>query len=147
MALGHVGEDWCRKEAGQTGKTPIDPGIARGMNYLGGVLKEQQTSGKVLPIAAQSLGDLYYLWSVERVGMLYRQTHIGGTEWYPWGARLLVKDQWSNGHWSGQYGNEVNTCFALLFLKCANPTPDLSVILDTLEVPVELRLLVPVPDP
>ena len=74
--------------------------------------------------------NLYFLWTLERVGVLYNQRTIRKKDWYAWGARLLVERQGKDGHWSvGHYPGSmpmVDTCFALLFLKRANLTQDLS---------------------
>src|SRR5262245_61222046 len=146
LALSQVAEDWRRKAEGEKKPLPLDPRIAAGLAYLGtaiGIEKGKTQFGD-LPIGADSLGDLYFLWSLERVGVLYRQTHIGGKAWYPWGARLLVEHQHGDGRWHDRFGDPVNTCFALLFLKCANPTPELSTLLSGLGVPETLKLLNPI---
>jgi hypothetical protein len=85
--------------------------------------------------------DLYYLWSLERVGMLYNLPTIGDKEWYRWGAQILVTNQNGNGSWPApserrekidwaipplEYGPIFNTSFALLFLKHSHPMKDLS---------------------
>ena len=78
----------------------------------------------------------YFLWSVERVGMLYNRPSIDGKEWYPWGADILVKSQKAEGGWAdGGYPGAnpaSDTCFALLFLKRANLAKDLSTKLEFL---------------
>jgi hypothetical protein len=94
-----------------------DPQVEKGMKALGGYIGGQQQG-------------LYFLWSVERVGMLYGRRTVGDKEWYPWGADFLVKDQkedggWDNGNYPGWTRNS-DTCFALLFLKRANLAKDLS---------------------
>ncbi len=66
----------------------------------------------------------YFLWSVERVGVLYNLPIIGDSDWYAWGVDILLKGQ-QNGAWPGGVGNS-DTCLALLFLKRANLTHDLS---------------------
>jgi hypothetical protein len=63
--------------------------------------------------------DYYWLYSMERACMLAGITTIGGHDWYYEGASLIVKEQKDNGSWSGSYGEIVDTCFALLFLKRA----------------------------
>src|SRR5690348_10524526 len=47
------------------------------------------------------LYDLYYLWSLERVGTLYNMPSIGDKDWYRWGAESLVTNQLKNGGWPG----------------------------------------------
>jgi predicted Zn finger-like uncharacterized protein len=74
--------------------------------------------------------NLYFLWSVERVGVIFNQRKIGGQDWYPWGAEVLVANQQADGSWKdGNFHGShppVNTSFALLFLKRANLARDLT---------------------
>ncbi len=74
--------------------------------------------------------NLYFLWSLERVAMLYDLKTIGGKDWYGWGAQILVHNQQANGSWptAHYHGNNppLNTCFALLFLKRSNLVQDLT---------------------
>ncbi len=69
----------------------------------------------------------YFLWSLERVCVAYGVDKIGKTDWYDWGADVLLANQGPDGGWSnGLYPNGPDTCFALLFLKRANLAEDLS---------------------
>jgi hypothetical protein len=74
--------------------------------------------------------NLYFLWTVERVGVLYNLRKIGGKDWYAWGAQMLLDSQNDDGSWhTGGYPGSVptvDTCFALLFLKRANLVQDLT---------------------
>jgi hypothetical protein len=74
--------------------------------------------------------NLYYLWSLERVAVLYNLELIGGKDWYRWGAEILVANQTPAGHWeNGKYygsSHVLDTCFALLFLQRVNLVKDLS---------------------
>jgi hypothetical protein len=82
--------------------------------------------------------DLYFLWAVERVGMLYNLPTIGNKDWYRWEAQILVTHQMSSGSWPGtpwqrevsavstDYGLILNTAFALLVLKRSHPMKDLT---------------------
>ena len=76
------------------------------------------------------LQNLYFLWSVERVAVLYSMPTIGDKDWYRWGAQMLVTNQEAQGNWSGgQYpanSPTLDTCLALLFLKRANLAKDLT---------------------
>jgi hypothetical protein len=97
-----------------------DPAIDRGFQAIA------RNIGKPLR------GDvhLYFLWTLERVGVLYNQRTLAKKDWYAWGARLLLERQGKDGHWAagGYPGSRplVDTCLALLFLKRANLTHDLS---------------------
>ena len=82
----------------------------------------------------------YYLWSVERVAMLYNLETINGKDWYRWGVEALLPNQSRSGAWTERatthtnwnggrpisYGAILNTSFALLFLKRSHPMRDLT---------------------
>jgi hypothetical protein len=74
------------------------------------------------------MGNLYYLWSLERVAVLYNLTDINGKDWYRWGAETLVANQKADGNWEGSNypGStpKIDTCLALLFLKRTNLTDE-----------------------
>ncbi len=84
------------------------------------------------PIQSHSDGDLYYLWSLERVGVLYDLKTIGGVDWHVWETKLLLGVQNPDGSWSDRWGQLVGTCFALLFLKRVNVAEDLTARLQLL---------------
>src|SRR5262249_34494569 len=99
------------------------------------------------PGGAVGLGDTYYLlWSVERVGVAYDLTTIGGNDWYRWGSAILLAAQRADGGWQGKFGTDIDTSFALLFLRRANLSRDLTAHLKG-QAPVEVALKsAPVPD-
>ncbi|MBI3406792.1 MAG: hypothetical protein HY040_00355 [Planctomycetes bacterium] len=74
--------------------------------------------------------NLYFLWTLERVAMLYNLSTICGKDWYGWGAPMLLTRQNTAGSWSlGNYNGShetIDTCFALLFLKRSNLVQDLT---------------------
>jgi hypothetical protein len=79
----------------------------------------------------KDVGGLYFLWTMERIAVLYDLQKLGNKDWYLWGAEILLSNQLGDGSWAddgGFHGQTpiVNTCLALLFLKRANLTPDLS---------------------
>lgn len=57
----------------------------------------------------------YYLYALERAGILYGTETFGRHEWYPEGAAVLLKEQGPDGSW----GSVADTCFAILFLRRA----------------------------
>jgi hypothetical protein len=67
-------------------------------------------------------GNLYYMYGLERAGMLYGTEKFGDHDWYLEGAKSIVRSQKDDGSW-GVAGNEgkttISTCFAILFLKKA----------------------------
>jgi len=74
--------------------------------------------------------DLYFMWSLERVGMVYGLKTIGEIDWYDWGSKILIRNQQRDGSWRGDgfHSGSVDnsTSFALLFLCRADLTSDLS---------------------
>jgi hypothetical protein len=58
---------------------------------------------------------LYYMYALERAGLLYGTEMMGTHKWYPEGAKVLIETQAANGSW----GTVDDTCFAILFLKRA----------------------------
>jgi hypothetical protein len=76
-------------------------------------------------------GGLYFLWAMERIAVLYDVQKLDKKDWYRWGAEILIGHQANDGSWTedGGYPGQhpvLNTCLALMFLKRANLTPDLS---------------------
>ena len=65
----------------------------------------------------------YYLYALERAGMLYGTETIGTKEWYPEGAKVLCDIQKAGGSWGA---GTVDTCFAILFLKRATRPLDVA---------------------
>ncbi|GEM_PF-3475493 len=101
--------------------------VGQRIGNLGGSVGQR---GKI--VGAASLGDLYYLWTLERAAVAYGLQTIGGKDWYAWGAPIIVNQQNANGSWSEAHGPIPDTCFALLFLKRANVALDLTVRLQDL---------------
>lgn len=62
----------------------------------------------------------YYLYAVERAAVLDRVKRVGSHDWYFEGGAWLLDQQRKSGAWDGaNTKDDVNTCFALLFLKRA----------------------------
>jgi len=59
---------------------------------------------------------LYYMYALERAGLLFGTEMMGTHKWYPEGAKVLIETQGANGAWGD---GTVDTCFAILFLKRA----------------------------
>jgi hypothetical protein len=63
----------------------------------------------------------YYLYALERTGILLGTETFGQNEWYPLGAEFLLDSQDAAGSWNGSIED---TCFAILFLRRATvPLP------------------------
>lgn len=78
--------------------------------------------------------NLYFLWSLERVGVLYDLPTIADKDWYRWGAEAIIANQTKDGDWidGGGYPGATpvaNTCLALLFLARTNLVSDLTAAL------------------
>ena len=112
--------------AGDGKATSQDPAIQDGLRALS---KHIGTPSKD-PNAKPPMENMYFLWSLERVAMLYDLKTIGGKDWYGWGAQILLPNQHADGHWLGSnypgHTPHLDTCFALLFLKRSNLVPDLT---------------------
>lgn len=61
----------------------------------------------------------YYLYGLERVGSLTGVEQIGPYWWYLRGARHLLTNQNQNGFWPKNGLNDIDSCYALLFLRRA----------------------------
>ena len=99
-----------------------DPKIAKGLQWLGNNFTEKENPKYQQP----SMWHLYWLYAVERVGILLGTEFLGRHEWYPEGAKFLLESQGADGSWKGQSigGAVADTCFAILFLRRATkPLP------------------------
>jgi hypothetical protein len=123
LALGHGVK---RKK----GEPPLDPNkdqqVRGGLEAMDVYLTDPQYQR-----AFQNNGYYYFLFSLERMAVVYDLKKVGKTEWYVWGAKQLVEKQNSQGAWQGIHG-AADTCFALLFLKRANVAKDLTLDLQNL---------------
>lgn len=110
---------------------PAIPGsVERGFEYLGRMLRLDipPVDGKIGPMSNDLVYHYYYLFSLERAGILWGRERIGAVMWYAAGATRLVAAQGKDGSWGRDYANgvsdrAVNTAFAVLFLKRAVPPP------------------------
>ena len=67
---------------------------------------------------------LYFLYGLERSGLLYGSETYGTHFWYPEGAKVILETQRVDGSWDNPSGKDgagavANTCFAILFLRRA----------------------------
>ena len=113
LAQHHLGEK----------KPTLDPAIVSGLEWLAGHFNLDKNPG--------STGDHYYsLYGLERVGVLAGTEFLGDHEWYPEGARYLLKNQKPDGSWQSKTGAPAgshnvyqDTCYAILFLRRATLPP------------------------
>jgi hypothetical protein len=102
-----------------------DEAVQKALKHVARSIGDPQKPWQKVPLI-----DLYFVWSVERVAVIYNLPKIGDKDWYGWGAEMLVANQGADGSWhNGRYVHQtptINTCFALLFLKRANLAKDLT---------------------
>lgn len=74
----------------------------------------------------------YFLWTIERLGVLLGQEKIGGVDWFAKGADILLKSQQMDGSWPEAHNDKglSQTAFAILFLRKANLGSDISRLLE-----------------
>lgn len=77
----------------------------------------------------------YFMWSVERVGVLLGVEQMGGINWFQRGADSLIKTQLETGGWPTAWQETdmdglSDTSFAVLFLRKANLGSDISRLLE-----------------
>jgi hypothetical protein len=106
-----------------------DEAIEKGFTFLaehvGSDARRGSSEGGRI-IQAASWGDLYYLWSLERVAMVYNLKAIKGKDWYAWASKVIVAAQQADGSWHDAFAGPADTCFALLVLHRVNVAKDLT---------------------
>jgi hypothetical protein len=100
-----------------------DPAVLRGLRYLARSLDKIVVDGNRI-VGVEARDPFYFLWSLERMAVIYDLNKVGEREWYPWAAQLLVEAQGRDGRWLG-IADPAATCFALLVLKRSNLARDL----------------------
>jgi hypothetical protein len=96
-------------------------------NHVGGVPGPRGRGGNRI---GNPLGSEYYfLWSLERVAVVYGLKTVGKKDWFALGSTYLLRTQERDGSWAGNLGQIVDTCFALFFLRRANLAGDLTTTL------------------
>jgi len=139
----HRGAEQQRLAAEASRSRPTGPAAA-GPGKLGGAAANDPVAKRALEALGQELQkanrdrtagintDLYFFWSLERVGVIYDIREIGGVDWYRWGSKRLINGQSSDGEWKGMgskgwsFEKNVGTSFAILFLSRANVAADLT---------------------
>ena len=104
--------------------------------------------------------NLYFLWALGRMGVLYDLQTIADKDWYRWGAETLIANQGLDGSWpqggpeGGAYPGAtptINTDLALLFLRRTNLAEDLTSALklnsDDLTKAIAAKVVAPPPTP
>ncbi len=92
-----------------------DPSVLKGADWIGKNFDVTKNPKK------RSFAYLYYLYGLERAGMLVGTEKFDQHEWYPEGANHLLSTQTASGTWGGTDAfpkeTNVDTCFAILFLR------------------------------
>lgn len=101
-----------------------DAAVTQGLRFLGRSLDKIARAGDQIT-GVEARDPLYFLWSLERMAVIYDLRTIGDTEWYLWAAEMLVEIQQPDGSWRAPYAGPIGTCFALLILKRSNLAHDL----------------------
>jgi hypothetical protein len=127
-----------------------DVAVERGLRNLAkAIAPDEPRNGKnknpVRLLDSRANRDFYFLWSLERVAVVYGLEKIGGIDWYAVGADNLVEVQHDDGSWGGDYGPGVDTAFALLFLSRSNVVRDLSRTVQRNTVENQMRVATPNP--
>ncbi|MFB3894280.1 MAG: DUF4159 domain-containing protein [Phycisphaerae bacterium] len=92
------------------GKYEQNVAIAKGLEWFAKNFKVRENPGR-------GAGYLYYyLYGLERVGMISGRRFMGTHDWYREGAAFLVSAQRPNGDWGAAY----DTAFCTLFLAKGN---------------------------
>jgi len=99
------------KNSAVCGGTPADPALKKALTWLG-----ERFTVRSNPMNGN--WHYYYLYALERIGVLTGQKFIGGKDWYREGAAYLVENQMADGNWNS--GEPLSTEFALLFLGKGN---------------------------
>ncbi len=98
---------------------PGDRTVKKGMEWISTQWDVTKNPGDFRWAGTHWKFHSYYLYGVERVGMLYGTDLIGAHDWYDEGARYLLQQQGPDGSWNFSDGQFLDTCFAVLFLRRA----------------------------
>ena len=98
----------------------VDEALARGNEWLNEHMSYEYNFAPGGEDKFSRQWDLYYYYTIERLGSISQQEKLGGEDWYKAGAEFLVKSQLPNGGWAPSSNPEAaqsnGTAFALLFL-------------------------------
>lgn len=143
LGMSHGILNEAAQRADPKGKPPRD--AAKDTAVRNGLLALGTAVGQPRKLAKKPAGPVmqrgyYFLWSLERVAVAFGLPTLGAKDWYGWGSEMLVHSQGSDGAWKGEHGPEVDTCFALLFLRRVNLAKDLTATLRGVQDPGEVTL-------
>ena len=115
----------------ETPPREIDSAMDKGFKFLAREMNMARKGAMAGPVVdgVDTTGVYYYYWlySVERAGILWGRERIGDRWWYAQGANELLRLQNDDGSWGEDFAaatdRPANTAFAILFLKRAVPPP------------------------
>jgi hypothetical protein len=124
------------REALKSGKRSETPGGVAGKALIDNKVfsKGLKRTGEF--VKGMSAGSpRYFMWSVERIGVLLGLEQMGEVDWFQRGADALLKSQKEEGGWPTAWADAdknglSDTAFALLFLRKANLGSDISRLLE-----------------
>lgn len=96
-----------------------DPIFAKGLEQAGRFVQGADTAR-------------YFLWSIERLGVMLGLETFGGVDWFAKNSDVLLKSQQMDGSWPEAHNDKglSQTAFAILFLRKANLGSDISRLLE-----------------
>ncbi len=101
-------------------KDDVDEALAKGYEWLNEHMSYEYNFAPGGEDKFSRQWDLYYYYTIERLGSIAKVDELGGKDWYKAGAEFLVKSQLPNGGWAPSSNPESaqsnGTAFALLFL-------------------------------
>ncbi len=99
------GPGYTRKFDGE-----VEEAIWDGIAWLGRYFAVEENPGR-------NGWHYYYLYALERAGVLAGVDWMSDHDWYGEGADYLIRQQMEDGRWRDAGPDVISTCFALLFLK------------------------------
>ena len=99
-----------------------DPTIRSGLAWLNAHWSVTDNPGPAEFVNDSKAEHYYYLYALERAGMLLDMPTIGNHDWYLEGAKAILDAQKESGAWAaggGRSNATWDTCYAILFLKKA----------------------------
>jgi hypothetical protein len=130
---GAIKERAARKNPKRKTRLKLDGTMKRGLGALASCIDAPKGArmGPIPDLGDQAGKSYYFLWSLERVAMIYGFDTLDKKDWYAWGSAILLANQRNDGSWRGKYaGGGADTCFALLFLRRSNLASDLTTALN-----------------
>jgi hypothetical protein len=106
-----------------------DPAVRSGLAWLVAHWSVTENLGPIEFDSSTKTELYYYLYALERAGMLVGIEKIGKHDWYAEGAEAILAAQKPDGSWDdgASRGNSTwDTCFAVLFLKKATHRLDVA---------------------